>query len=242
MRAQTLRGAVLGYVPREATCLFEADSTLAAVSAKGRNEAGVHWATVRTAPAFPGLTADLHPAHAPPPNLSTVLPRPLWNSLRHAAYVQSGHCCCVCGGAGEKWPVEAHERWTHDSGARRSTLRGLEALCPGCHQARHSKPATAAAVAATLSRVNKWSAEEAAAYQDWVSGERQRRSELARRDGWSLDLGTWLLRAQPTPAYSESPVGEADAPEKPAQRAETGGLESTVAALEAEYARNATGQ
>lgn len=242
MQALTLRGTALGFVPRESTHLFAADSACATVASKGCNEAGVHWVTVRTVAGRPGLTADLHPAHVPPPNLSNVLPRTLWDSLRRAAYAEAGHRCLICSGKGAKWPVEAHERWHHDCSARRSTLLGLEALCPDCHQARHSKPTAAAAVAVTLSRVNRWTPEEAATYQRWVVDERSWRSELARREGWSLDVGTWLLHAEqegePQP-FSESPAGEAAA-ESPQPVA--GSLESTVAALQAEYARNATGQ
>lgn len=40
-------------------------------------------------------------------NLRAVLRKQDWDVVRKTAYQQAGHRCCVCGGRGPRWPVEA---------------------------------------------------------------------------------------------------------------------------------------
>lgn len=43
----------------------------------------------------------------------------------------------VCGGRGEKWPVECHEMWQYDDKNHVQKLAGLIALCPDYHKVKH---------------------------------------------------------------------------------------------------------
>ena len=45
--------------------------------------------------------------------------------------------CEICGGKGDQWPVECHERWAYDERTHAQKLIGLIALCPACHQVKH---------------------------------------------------------------------------------------------------------
>lgn len=49
--------------------------------------------------------------------------------------------CEICGGKGNKWPVECHEIWeykiTSYDKSNIQKLIGFEALCPSCHKVRH---------------------------------------------------------------------------------------------------------
>lgn len=118
----------------------------------------------------PGLAGPIiRPWLVPSPlwgiNLRALLTKDQWNLIRRDAYMRHGWRCSVCGGKGDKWPVEADEAWDYDDVRCVQTLRGVIALCPRCHQIRHwgsteLKGQTDAAYAHLL-RVNRWSEREA---------------------------------------------------------------------------------
>jgi hypothetical protein len=196
VRAITVAGTPLGYLPRQTAYHFTSDTTAARVDQAGRNAAGVAWATVGAVPDSPGLLGDLHgPA---PPNLSTALPG-AWELLRAKASAASGGRCAVCGGVGTTRAVEAHESWHFDCRTRSAQLTGISALCPACHGARHARRATQK-LSSHVAEVNKWSAEEATAYLQWLAAERQRRTSLGV---WKLDLGWLAAQAREARAAGE---------------------------------------
>lgn len=97
-------------------------------------------------------------------NLRSVLEKPDWDQVRKSAYLRSGYRCLVCGGKGEKWPVEADEAWYYDDHTKTSTLKGVIALCPDCHAVRHwGRTSVEGDVDLAFSRLmkfNQWTREE----------------------------------------------------------------------------------
>lgn len=73
-------------------------------------------------------------------NLRKYLSKKDWDFLRKHTYTQSGYRCSICGGKGERWPVECDEIWDYqplEDGRWISVLIGLRALCPRCHRVNH---------------------------------------------------------------------------------------------------------
>ena len=73
-------------------------------------------------------------------NLRKFLSREEWDDLRKFTYASSGYRCSICGGIGEKWPVECDEIWDYrilEDGRGLAVLKGLRALCPRCHRVNH---------------------------------------------------------------------------------------------------------
>jgi 5-methylcytosine-specific restriction endonuclease McrA len=83
------------------------------------------------------LTIELVPKTSWCKNLRNELTQEDWDVLRKEAYRRAGYECEICGGRGEKWPVECHERWEYDDAANVQSLSGLVALCPKCHRVKH---------------------------------------------------------------------------------------------------------
>lgn len=139
----------------------------------------------------PKLTIELVPKTCWFSNVRSNVSRSEWDRLRKASAAQAQYKCEVCGGQGQRWPVECHEIWDYDDDSARQTLTGLISLCPACHEVKHMGftelkgkriPATA-----HLSIVNRWSyqqAEEyvARAFQVW---------RMRSKQGWTLDI-SWL--------------------------------------------------
>ncbi len=129
----------------------------------------------------PKLTIELVPGTAWFSNLRSILPRADWDSLRHPVYRAAGYRCEVCGGRGERHPVEAHEVWSYEDTAHVQRLIQLIALCPACHEVKHIGFAGVrgrrSEATAHLKSVNGWSERRAEAYvrrafREW--GERTR--------------------------------------------------------------------
>ena len=57
--------------------------------------------------------------------------------IRKDCYTKAGYRCEICGGKGDKWPVECHEVWHYDDKNNIQTLKRLIALCPMCHKSKH---------------------------------------------------------------------------------------------------------
>ena len=81
------------------------------------------------------LTIELIPKTAWFKNLRSYLPKDLWDVVRKKCYKDAGYKCEICGGVGDKWPVECHEVWNFVEG--KIILQRLIALCPSCHEVKH---------------------------------------------------------------------------------------------------------
>ena len=80
------------------------------------------------------LTFQLVPDGCWYSNLRSVLPKPVWDKIRRAAYARAGGVCSVCGA---KTRLEAHEVWEYDDVAHVQKLKDVVALCPDCHAVVH---------------------------------------------------------------------------------------------------------
>jgi hypothetical protein len=60
-----------------------------------------------------------------------------WDVVRKKMYKISNYKCQICGGKGDKHPVEFHEIWGYDTKTKIQRLKGLTSLCPACHECKH---------------------------------------------------------------------------------------------------------
>ena len=137
------------------------------------------------------LTIELVPKTAWFSNVRSMVAKADWDRLRKATYRAYRYRCGVCGGVGERHPVECHEIWRYDDEKRIQQLMGLIALCPSCHEVKHMGFANiqgrGAIATAHLAKVNGWTLPEADRYVQiqfdlWIQ-----RSRFA----WRVDL-QWL--------------------------------------------------
>jgi hypothetical protein len=70
-------------------------------------------------------------------NVRAIVTKEEWDVIRKECYRNAGYKCEICGGIGEKWPVECHEIWKYDDQSHIQTLSGMIALCPACHEVKH---------------------------------------------------------------------------------------------------------
>lgn len=136
------------------------------------------------------LTVELIPKTAWGQNIRKIVSANDWNWVKKELSKHAGHVCQVCGGKGDKWPVEIHEKWYFDYKERTQTLNGLIALCPNCHKAKHIGLASingeADFVVRHIMKVNDWSKLEAENHiQDKFSQWRKR-----NKYDWKLDVET----------------------------------------------------
>lgn len=82
------------------------------------------------------LEIELVPKTAWFNNLRSFLTKEEWDIVRKKCYKEANHRCEVCGGTGDKWPVECHEIWEYTK-SHKVKLKGLIALCPDCHEVKH---------------------------------------------------------------------------------------------------------
>jgi hypothetical protein len=83
------------------------------------------------------LTIELVPETAWYTNVRSNVSKDEWDRIRKACYRNANYTCEVCGGKGDKWPVECHEVWDYDDLNKKQTLVRLIALCPNCHKTKH---------------------------------------------------------------------------------------------------------
>lgn len=83
------------------------------------------------------LTIELVPKTCWYSNLAGQLPKHDWDKIRKLVYYHSEYRCEICGGVGDKWPVECHELWDYDDQSHVQTLKGFLCLCPACHEVKH---------------------------------------------------------------------------------------------------------
>lgn len=70
-------------------------------------------------------------------NLRSLLTEDEWKKVRTDIYKKNNFKCEICGGKGNKHPVEAHERWEYNKNTQIQKLINIEALCPDCHLVTH---------------------------------------------------------------------------------------------------------
>ena len=140
------------------------------------------------------LTMEIVPTSCWYSNLRDHLTRAQWDLVRKDVYRKANFRCEICGGAGDRWPVECHEIWQYDDEARVQSLRGLVALCPSCHQVKHFVLATSQGFEMKalrhLCRVNGWDLLQGRVYADEQLALYQLRSSF----DWELDM-TWIEQA-----------------------------------------------
>jgi hypothetical protein len=142
----------------------------------------------------PRLTIELVPATGWFDNVRSRVSKEQWDALRRPVFKAAGYRCEICGGRGEQWPVECHERWSYDDIALIQRLEGLIALCPSCHEVKHfglaMKRGRFAFAQAHLEKVNGWDRRTSNIYIMRVFDQWEARS----RHEWHLDLSWLALR------------------------------------------------
>ena len=83
------------------------------------------------------LSIELVPSTSFYNNLRSTLPKSQWDILRRASYRGADYVCEICGGKGERHPVECHEIWEYNDKRHIQKLIGLISLCPKCHACKH---------------------------------------------------------------------------------------------------------
>lgn len=91
----------------------------------------------------PYLKISLLPQTSWGRNVRSMMGLEQWSAFAKAhAYASTGSVCRICGGRGEKWPVEADEVWRYDDARSLQTLHAIIPLCPACHEVRSAGLAT----------------------------------------------------------------------------------------------------
>jgi len=118
----------------------------------------------------PRLTVELVPRTCWYSNVRSHVSKDNWRKIGKQIFQRAGNRCEVCGGRGNKHPVECHEVWHYDDKSRTQTLVGLTALCPACHECKHigfaNTQGRGEIAIAHLAQVNNWSLERARSYTD----------------------------------------------------------------------------
>lgn len=139
----------------------------------------------------PRLTVELVPRTAWYTNVRSNVSAAQWNRCKKFVRDRSGDKCEICGGRGQRWPVECHEKWLYDDERHIQVLTGLIALCPSCHECKHVGFAELRGrlprVKAHLGKVNGWSPTDVSRYLIQCFDLWDQRS----RFNWELDT-SWL--------------------------------------------------
>jgi len=155
----------------------------------------------------PRLEAEIIPTRLHGKNPRTHFGRAWWDRHRRKAYAAAGNRCEICGGRGDRYPVEAHEVYSYDELASppvQHVVR-LIALCPACHAVKHlyrthavslerGDPSIYTDALAHLATVNGWDEAQVRAHLDETRITYERREALVR---WAQDfsaLDEWAAR------------------------------------------------
>ncbi|MEX3984172.1 hypothetical protein AB4Y45_35035 [Paraburkholderia sp. EG287A] len=138
-------------------------------------------------PPVPVLLPDMLPSTVWEANLRHLLSDAEWDRLRKFCYAAAGNTCVSCGSRGEPH-IEAHEAWRFDEKTGVQSLRGILALCPTCHKAKHlgyaNRIGVLPAVLNRLKWLNDW---DDVKLKDELARVAERQEELSQRT-WTLDL------------------------------------------------------
>lgn len=153
------------------------------------------------------LTIELVPSSAWGQNLRAVLTKRDWDVVRKWCYSQHSRKCELCGGVGDRHPVECHERWAWDEETLTQYLSGVMCLCPACHEVKHWErtcvtsqwpSVTENNLVHHVMKVNGWP-------RPWVTQHlREQRELFAVRSlyPWTLDVADWLTTQQESGAFA----------------------------------------
>jgi hypothetical protein len=134
------------------------------------------------------LTVELIPRTSWFRNVRSHVSAAEWERLKRIVSERAGRRCEICGGRGERWPVECHEVFAYDDEKHVQRLERLVALCPACHEVKHIGLAGVrgrrAGAVRHLARVNGWSNADAELYLEVCFEQWNRRSNHK----WTLDL------------------------------------------------------
>lgn len=83
------------------------------------------------------LTIDLLPKGAWNNDLSRILSKKDWDTLRNFCYKKANHRCQICGFQTDE--LDAHEVWEFDIIYKTQTLKDIMAICSKCHGVKHFK-------------------------------------------------------------------------------------------------------
>lgn len=137
------------------------------------------------------LEIELVPQTAWGHNLRSLLSKSQWDHIRQCVYESAQYRCEICQGKGSKHPVECHEIWSYNEDTRLQTLKGLQALCPWCHQVKHlgfaKHQGSIRHLIEHMMKVNGTSTKETQDYIDAVFAVQRRRATMS----WIMDL-RWL--------------------------------------------------
>jgi hypothetical protein len=146
----------------------------------------------------PRLTVELIPTSLHGKNPRTAMGSAMWERHRERVCEAAGNRCEICGGVGERHPVEIHERYEYDETSRppRQNVIGLIALCPDCHAGKHlartrlvareqGDPSIYEYALHHLACVNEWDDQQVRDYLAEVRAEFRRREALG---AWTQDF------------------------------------------------------
>jgi len=142
---------------------------------------------------MPKLTIELVPRTTWYANVRNLVTYSQWEKIKRQTRQKAGSVCEICGGVGDRWPVECHEVWQYDDETHVQKLTGFVALCPMCHMVKHfghtALIGQTQAATEHLAAVNDWDAQTTQEYITAAYAEWQRRSCY----DWQLDL-SWLTK------------------------------------------------
>lgn len=111
-----------------------------------------------------------------------------WDKIRLKVFKRANYKCEICGGKGDKWPVECHEIWEYNDVNKDQKLTGFIALCPDCHACKHIglaiKRGAGKKCKEHLMKINQMSFDDANNYIKEVFRQWKERSKY----NWTLDI------------------------------------------------------
>jgi len=144
------------------------------------------------------LTVEVVPTSLHWKSPRQVLGKAWWDAQRRPVYKAAGYRCEICGGVGDRHPVECHERYEYDETERPPVQRltGFIALCPSCHAVKHlyrtqriaferGDPSIYENALAHLQKVNGWDSAQLSTYLAQVRADFDRREALGP---WQQDF------------------------------------------------------
>lgn len=133
------------------------------------------------------LTIELVPQTAWYANVRSNVTKAEWNIIRTKSYKAANYKCEICGGIGNKHPVECHEVWKYTKD-KKQILTGFISLCPTCHKVKHigltQIRGEEEIAIAQLMKVNKLTRLKAINYINKAFVEWEQRSKFT----WDLDI------------------------------------------------------
>lgn len=136
----------------------------------------------------PKLSIELVPSSSWYTNVRSQVSKQEWDTIRRKVYKAANYQCEICGGVGNRHPVECHEVWNYNEKTHIQKLVRMIALCPACHEVKHIGLAQIRgrldAAVIHMASVNKWTMNKAREYVMKAFTLWNERSQIQ----WELDL------------------------------------------------------